>query len=101
MAKILIVEDNEMNRDVLSRRLVRRGYEIVMAVDGEEGIAAAKAESPDLILMRYEPAGRGRLGGDAPAESGAADPGDSSHRSHGPCDGGGPRKGHWRRLPRL
>jgi two-component system, cell cycle response regulator DivK len=51
MAKILIVEDNEMNRDMLSRRLIRRGYEIVMAVDGEEGIAAAKAENPDLILM--------------------------------------------------
>jgi two-component system cell cycle response regulator DivK len=51
MAKILIVEDNEMNRDMLSRRLIRRGYEIVMAVDGEEGIAAAKAERPDLVLM--------------------------------------------------
>jgi two-component system cell cycle response regulator DivK len=51
MAKILIVEDNEMNRDMLSRRLIRRGYEIVMAVDGEEGIAAAKTANPDLILM--------------------------------------------------
>src|SRR5467141_2820461 len=51
MAKILIVEDNEMNRDMLSRRLIRRGYEIVMAVDGAEGIAAAKDENPDLVLM--------------------------------------------------
>ena len=51
MAKILIVEDNEMNRDMLSRRLIRRGYDIVMAVDGEEGIAAAKSKNPDLILM--------------------------------------------------
>jgi two-component system, cell cycle response regulator DivK len=51
MAKILIVEDNEMNRDMLSRRLARRGYEIVMAVDGEAGLAAAKGASPDLILM--------------------------------------------------
>ena len=51
MAKILIVEDNEMNRDMLSRRLIRRGFEIVMAVDGAEGIAAAKTESPDLVLM--------------------------------------------------
>jgi CheY-like chemotaxis protein len=51
MAKILIVEDNELNRDMLSRRLIRRGYNIVMAVDGEEGIAAAKTENPDLILM--------------------------------------------------
>src|SRR5882762_5363889 len=51
VAKILIVEDNEMNRDMLSRRLIRRGYQIVMAVDGAEGIAAARAENPDLILM--------------------------------------------------
>ena len=51
MPKILIVEDNEMNRDMLSRRLIRRGYEIIMAVDGEEGIAAAKSKNPDLILM--------------------------------------------------
>jgi CheY-like chemotaxis protein len=51
VAKILIVEDNEMNRDMLSRRLARRGYQIVLAVDGGEGIAAASAERPDLILM--------------------------------------------------
>jgi two-component system cell cycle response regulator DivK len=51
MAKILIVEDNEMNRDMLSRRLVRRGYAVVTAVDGEQGLAAAEAERPDLILM--------------------------------------------------
>jgi two-component system, cell cycle response regulator DivK len=51
MAKILIVEDNEMNRDMLSRRLIRRGYQIVMAVDGAEGIEMAKTESPDLVLM--------------------------------------------------
>jgi two-component system cell cycle response regulator DivK len=51
MAKILIVEDNEMNRDMLSRRLIRRGYEVVMAIDGAEGITAAKKEKPDLVLM--------------------------------------------------
>jgi len=51
VAKILIVEDNEMNRDMLSRRLARRGYEIVMAVDGVEGIATAQTIRPDLILM--------------------------------------------------
>ena len=51
MKKILIVEDNEMNRDMLSRRLVRRGYEVVIAVDGETGIEAARASAPDLILM--------------------------------------------------
>ena len=51
MPKILLVEDNEMNRDMLSRRLQRRSYEVVTAVDGEQGIAMALAESPDLILM--------------------------------------------------
>ena len=51
MAKILLVEDNELNRDMLSRRLERRGYQIVTAVDGEEGIAMAHSELPDLILM--------------------------------------------------
>ena len=51
MKKILLVEDNEMNRDMLSRRLVRKGYEVVIAVDGEEGINKAQAEQPDLILM--------------------------------------------------
>ena len=49
--KILLVEDNEMNRDMLSRRLQRKGYEVVMAVDGGQGIAMAQSESPDLILM--------------------------------------------------
>ena len=51
MAKILVVEDNELNRDMLSRRLQRRGYEVVMAVDGQEGVALAHSEAPDLILM--------------------------------------------------
>jgi two-component system, cell cycle response regulator DivK len=51
MARILLVEDNEMNRDMLSRRLVRRGYEVVIAVDGEQGVAMARSESPALILM--------------------------------------------------
>ena len=51
MAKILIVEDNELNRDMLSRRLVKRGYEIVLAVDGGEGFAKAGTEMPDLILL--------------------------------------------------
>lgn len=51
MSKILLVEDNEMNRDMLSRRLARRGYEVVMAVDGEQGVAMAASESPALIVM--------------------------------------------------
>jgi len=51
MTKILLVEDNEMNRDMLSRRLQKNGYEVVMAVDGEEGVAKAQSEAPALILM--------------------------------------------------
>ena len=51
MPKILLVEDNEMNRDMLSRRLERKGFQIVMAVDGAQGVAMARAEKPDLILM--------------------------------------------------
>lgn len=51
MAKILLVEDNEMNRDMLSRRLERKGFLVVMAVDGEEALAKARSERPDLILM--------------------------------------------------
>jgi two-component system cell cycle response regulator DivK len=50
-AKILLVEDNEMNRDMLSRRLQRRGYEVVTAVDGESGLALTKSESPALVLL--------------------------------------------------
>lgn len=51
MARILLVEDNEMNRDMLSRRLARKGYLVVMAVDGGQALAMALAEMPDLILM--------------------------------------------------
>jgi two-component system cell cycle response regulator DivK len=51
MAKILLVEDNEMNRDMLSRRLIRNGFEVVMAIDGEQAVALALSELPDLILM--------------------------------------------------
>lgn len=49
--KILLVEDNEMNRDMLSRRLERKGYEVIIAVDGQQGVAMAQTEVPDLILM--------------------------------------------------
>jgi CheY-like chemotaxis protein len=51
MVKILLVEDNEMNRDMLSRRLERRGYEVIFAHDGEEAVARAEADAPDLVLM--------------------------------------------------
>ncbi len=51
MIRVLLVEDNEMNRDMLSRRLQRRGFEVLIAVDGEAGIRMAESEQPDLILM--------------------------------------------------
>ena len=51
MAKILLVEDNEMNRDMLSRRLQRRGYEVVVALDGQEGLCLAETDAPALVLM--------------------------------------------------
>ena len=51
MSKILLVEDNEVNRDMLSRRLIRKGYEVVMAFDGERAVEMALSEKPDLILM--------------------------------------------------
>jgi two-component system cell cycle response regulator DivK len=51
MAKILLVEDNEMNRDMLSRRLERKGFQVVMALDGGQGVDMATSEKPDIILM--------------------------------------------------
>jgi two-component system, cell cycle response regulator DivK len=51
MPKVLLVEDNEMNRDMLSRRLIRRGFEVSIAVDGRQGVEMAARESPDIVLM--------------------------------------------------
>jgi two-component system cell cycle response regulator DivK len=51
MTKVLLVEDNEMNRDMLSRRLIRRGFQVVFATDGQQGIDLARSERPDVILM--------------------------------------------------
>jgi CheY-like chemotaxis protein len=51
MPKILLVEDNEMNRDMLSRRLERKGHQVLVAVDGQQGVEIAQSETPDLILM--------------------------------------------------
>jgi CheY-like chemotaxis protein len=51
MARILLVEDNEMNRDMLSRRLIRNGHEVTMAIDGEEAVTQAHSDPPDLVLM--------------------------------------------------
>ena len=51
MTKVLLVEDNEMNRDMLSRRLIRRGFQVVFAMDGQQGVDLARSERPDIILM--------------------------------------------------
>ena len=51
MVKILLVEDNEMNRDMLSRRLIRKNFEVVIAIDGIEGVEMSRSEAPDIILM--------------------------------------------------
>jgi len=51
MTKILIVEDNELNRDMLSRRLLRKGFELEVAVDGQDGLNAMRNKNPDLVLM--------------------------------------------------
>jgi two-component system cell cycle response regulator DivK len=51
MAKVLLIEDNEMNRDMLSRRLIRRGFQVVFAMDGQQGVDLARSELPDIILM--------------------------------------------------
>jgi two-component system, cell cycle response regulator DivK len=58
MPKILLVEDNEMNRDMLSRRLLKQGFEMVMAVDGEQAVDLARSAAPDLILMDISLPGR-------------------------------------------
>ena len=65
MARILLVEDNEMNRDMLSRRLQRRGYEVLIAVDGAEGVAEGQTQAPDLILM--DMSFRSSMGGRPPS----------------------------------
>ncbi len=51
MTKLLLVEDNEMNRDMLSRRLQKKGFDVIIAIDGEDGVAKARTEAPALILM--------------------------------------------------
>ena len=51
MRRVLLVEDNEMNRDMLSRRLQRRGYEVIIALDGQQGVQMAQSRSPDVVLM--------------------------------------------------
>ena len=101
MAKILLVEDNEMNRDMLSRRLVRRGYEVVIAVDGEQGLAMARSESPALILMDMSLPGIDGWEATRQLKADPATRSDPRHRAHRPRHGRRPREGGGGRLRRL
>ena len=101
MAKVLLVEDNEMNRDMLSRRLMRQGFEVVVAVDGQAGVDAAHSEKPDIVLMDMSlpvldgwEATRQLKASDATR----GDPGDRADRAR---HGGRPAAGAGRRLRRL
>jgi CheY-like chemotaxis protein len=73
MPKILLIEDNEVNRHMLSRRLERKGFDVCVAIDGPAGIAAARAESPDLILMDVS-LGLGKMDGWEATQKIKADP---------------------------
>ena len=86
MAKILLVEDNEMNSDMLSRRLQRRGYEVVVAEDGVKGMVSALAESPDLILMDMSFACAGWMGSDPSVEGKPKHTTYSNHCTNSTCN---------------
>ena len=101
MPKILLVEDDEINRDMLSRRLERRGYQVVIAIDGEQAVVMARSQSPDLILMDMSlPV---LDGWEATRQLRAASETRicSYHRPHGPCDAGRSRKGDRGGMRRL
>ncbi len=109
MPKILLVEDNDMNRDMLSRRLIKRGYEVVVAVDGQEGVDHAREIKPDLVIMdmslpvkdgwvataelKADPATQSIR-----AEGGSGDAVDSDNRAQRACDVRRPRQGAQGRL---
>ena len=101
MPKILVVDDDEMNRDMLSRRLLRKGYEVVLAVNGVEAIERAVAEPSRADPDGPVDAGPRRLRGDAPAEGGGGDGRHPDHRPLGARDGGRPGEGARGRLRRL
>ena len=101
MARILLVEDNEMNRDMLSRRLARRGFEVLIAENGQSGVELTVSERPDLVLMDMSlPV----MDGWEATRRLKADPDTSAipdHRAHCACDGERPRNGARGRLRRL
>ena len=101
MPKILIVEDNEMNRDMLSRRLLRRGYDVVLAEDGNQGVALARTEKPDLILMDMSLPVMDGWEATRRLKADAADRGNPGDRAHRPRHGRRPREGPRCGLRRL
>ena len=101
MTKILLVEDNEMNRDMLSRRLQKLGYEVVIAVDGEEGVAKAQAEAPALILMDMSLPGIDGWEATRRLKAADADAEDPGHRVDRSRHDGRSRQGAGGRLRRL
>src|SRR5262249_28511399 len=101
MARILLVEDNEMNRDMLSRRLIRNGYEVFYAKDGQQGVNMALSERPDLILMDMSLPVLDGLGSNTPAQGQRCYSADSGDRTDGARDGRRSREGDRGRLRRL
>ncbi len=87
MARILVIEDNEMNRDMLSRRLARKGYQVILATDGRRGISAARDEAPDLILMDMSLPEMDGWEAARLSQNRRGHARDSGNRPHGPRDG--------------
>ena len=101
MAKILLVEDNEMNRDMLSRRLTRQGYEVLLAHDGARGVEMTGAGATGSGAHGHEPAGARRVGGGPAPQGRSGDALDPCHRADRARHDGGPGEGVGRRLRRL
>ena len=95
MAKILLVEDNELNRDMLSRRLIRQGYEVLVAYDGASGLELTGTEQPGSRAHGHELARARRMGGDPAPQGQSGDAVDPRHRSHRARNGGRPGEGDW------
>ena len=92
MSKILLVEDYEMNRDMLTHRLERKGFEVVIAVDGQADVNMATTASPCLILMDLSHAGHGRQGSKSQDQGRSRHTVDSYYCTHGTCHGGDEKK---------
>ncbi len=101
MPRILLVEDNEMNRDMLSRRLQRKGYEVMIAVDGEAGVNMAASERPDLILMDMSLPVLDGWEATRRLKGHAGDGVDTDHSPDCACHGRRPGQGARGRLRRL